>query len=274
MNKIIKTTRKDINKLFISLSIFFLLFILNLIVPSNNSLGYIGRMWLLFDIYTFIVSIFILIKNKLPNTKYILLSMIFGLLMFLAYEGIYFTSIKTFLSTTLCSLAAFSIFSNYQSCSIPIIKTTKARNFIINILLAILIGSILGTANLLLRGEELTLNINLSCFLRTLSPAIYEEICFRFFIYAFCIYLLKGDITTKSNRFWCYFMMIVPHAIIHTPDAFLHYGVIGGTLNTLLLSLIFGLPLALLQKKKDLLSSMIAHGLFNFIPFCFIGLPF
>ena len=111
-------------------------------------------------------------------------------------------------------------------------------------------------------------------YLFTLSPAIFEEVCFRFFIYAFCVYLLNGEVNSKINKFWCYFMMIIPHAIIHIPDVFINNGFVSGIFGTLLLSFIFGLPLTLLQRKKDLLSAMIAHGLFNLIPFCFTGFPY
>lgn len=41
-----------------------------------------------------------------------------------------------------------------------------------------------------------------------------------------------------------------------------------------ILSQLFGLPFAILQRKRDLTSAMIAHGVVDVIRFCFLGAPF
>ena len=53
-----------------------------------------------------------------------------------------------------------------------------------------------------------------------------------------------------------WFMMIVPHTLAH------HYELI----SSLLLCVIFELSFALLQKKRDLTSAMVSHGLVDAIP--------
>jgi len=243
-------------------------------IPVFGSIGYTQRMWILFNFFVIIFAIIILIKNKFPNKNNIISSLILGALMFVAYEGFSFSSFLAFFSTTICSLATFTIFINHPNYAIPIVKSKKIYSIILSIFIAILVGITLGTINLFISGQKLSLNINLSCFLTALSPAIFEEVCFRFFIYALCIYLLKGNTNTKTEKFWCYFMMVVPHAIIHTPEMFINYGAVSGIIGTIMLSLLFGLPFALLQKKRDLTSAMIAHGIVDVIRFCFIGLPF
>lgn len=266
--------KRNIKKVYLALIAFSILFILNLFIPVNNYITYIKRMWLLFEFYVCITSIYVLVKNKLPSNKKIVLSAILSLLMFIAYQGVNFSSLTTSVLIFISSLASFSVFSKNQSNEIKIIKSNKTKNFIINILIAVTIGVSLGIVNMFLTGKDINLDIRLSYFLISLSPAIFEEVCFRFFIYAFCVYLLNGEVNSKINKFWCYFMMIIPHAIIHTPDVFINNGFVSGIFSTLLLSFIFGLPLTLLQRKKDLLSAMIAHGLFNLIPFCFTGFPY
>lgn len=69
-------------------------------------------------------------------------------------------------------------------------------------------------------------------------------------------------------------MMVIPHVLIHIPDTFLTYGIVSGIVNIVMLSLIFGIPFAILQRKRDLLSAMIAHGTVDVIRFSFLGLPF
>ena len=69
-------------------------------------------------------------------------------------------------------------------------------------------------------------------------------------------------------------MMIIPHVLIHTPDALLTYGVVSWIINIIMLTLIFGLPFAVLQRKRDLASAMTAHGIVDVIRFAFTGLPF
>ena len=59
-----------------------------------------------------------------------------------------------------------------------------------------------------------------------------------------------------------YFMMIVPHTVIHG------YGLI----PTLILCVLFGLPFALLQRKRDIASAMISHGIVDAVRFTLTGI--
>ncbi|MNF04285.1 hypothetical protein D3C80_2037670 [compost metagenome] len=69
-------------------------------------------------------------------------------------------------------------------------------------------------------------------------------------------------------------MMIIPHVLIHTPDIIINNGIVPGVINIIMLALLFGLPFAVLQKKRDITSAMLAHGIVDVIRFCFLGLPF
>lgn len=259
-------------KIWLMFTGFMLLFITNF--QLTTTIGYTAMMWLILDVCVLSLSIFMLIKNRLPNKKQILISLSLALLMFVAYQGISFSSIKTFLLTFLCSSAAFSIFSKYENNAVKILKLATTKSIFVTIIVGFGLGTLLGIINFFLNKGIPKLSISLSCFLTALSPAIYEEIALRTFIYAVCLYFLKGEINTKSKNFACYFMMIIPHVMIHTPEQFIKNGLISGVMSILILALLFGLPFALLQRKRDLTSAMIAHGVVDVIRFCFFGLPY
>jgi len=60
----------------------------------------------------------------------------------------------------------------------------------------------------------------------------------------------------------------VPHSLNHLPDVFLHDPVTGFVLLTAT-SLLFGLPMALLQIKRSLETSIAFHWFINFTRFLF-----
>ncbi|HHU93385.1 MAG TPA: hypothetical protein GXZ20_09745 [Halanaerobiaceae bacterium] len=264
--------KRDIKKIWLLFAVFFLFFIINFTIKTN--LGYTQMMWRIFSVFVLILSIFTLVKIGLPGKKQVIISFVFGILMFLAYQGVSFSSVETFLVTFFCSVASFSIFEKYNQQSLKFLRSTNLRSISGSIIIGLLSGLILGVINLFLAQETLVFKFNFSAFLIALSPAIYEEIALRAFVYAFCLYLLNGEINTKSEGFACYWMMIVPHAMIHTPDQFVHYDLVSGLFSIILLSLLFGLPFALLQKKRDISSAMIAHGVVMVIRFLFLGLPY
>ncbi len=252
-------------------ALFTVLFIFNFMIKT--SISPTSMMWLALSCCVTILSIAMLVKNRLPNKKQILISIILGLLMFVAYQGISFSSVQTCIVTFLCAMASFSIFNQHEHNKITLLKNKSFYSVSASIMIGMICGIVLGVINILLSGESPSLNITLSCFLTALSPAIYEEIAFRAFLYAICLYFLNGTINSKKEKFTCWFMMIIPHVMIHTPESFISGGLISGIMNIIILSPLFGLPFALLQRKRDLTSAMIAHGVVDVIRFCFLGLP-
>lgn len=254
-------------------AVFLVVFIINLFIKINISITATQRMWLLTDILLIITATVVLIKNRLPKPKYIIISAALALVMFIAYRGFNFSSVKCFIGVFLCAMAAFSIFSRYPGKEIKLLKSVSAKGIIITVVIALVVGALLGTINLFTSGQKLEPKFDILCLVTALSPAIYEEVCFRFFTFALMLYLLKGSINTKGEAFFVYVFMIFPHAIMHTPDVFISSGAINGIITALFLSLLFGLPFALLARKRDLTSAMVSHGLVDFIRFIFLGLP-
>jgi membrane protease YdiL (CAAX protease family) len=259
-------------KIWMVFASFFVLFLLNFMFESN--IGQTAMMWLIMDAFVVVLSVFMLIKNKLPSKKRVLISLAFGLVMFIALQGVSFTSVKSFIVTVLGSLAAFSVFEKYELNAIKILKSTSAKSIVLSSIIGLGIGVILGAVNIALNSGSPELNVTVTHFLTALNPAICEEIAFRALLFAVCLYFLRGNITTKRANFSCYFLMIIPHVMIHTPEQFVHYGLVSGVVSILILALLFGLPFAILQRKRDLTSAMIAHGTVDAIRFCLFGLPY
>ncbi|WP_010297613.1 hypothetical protein [Clostridium senegalense] len=178
---------------------------------------------------------------------------------------------KGFIVTLLSALVIFSTFEKHKNEKLLFLNRKNKRSILMSILFGISVGVVLGIVNYLFMktNNEPHLNINSSCFVVALSPAIYEKIVMRALFYAFSINLLEGKIETKFQRFTCWFMMIMPHVIVHTPDSFIYGGITSGIISIIIYVLVFALPFAILQKKVDITSSMIAHGFVDFIRFCF-----
>lgn len=250
---------------------FIVLFILNFIIPLEliPGLSYTPRMWWIFILLVTTLSIFILVREKRPSMKIILIALILGVLVGLSNPigGV---------CTIFCFIATIAIFKKYKDNEIPLLKKTSLRGISITFALGMIVGLILGAVNVLFMlgsGNEMVNNFTLQAFIFSLNPGIFEEVSFRFFMFAFCIYLINGKIRTKQQEAWIYIMMIVPHVLIHTPDQLFDNGLPYFIVSIILISFLFGLPLALLQRKHDLSSAIIAHALIDFIRFSLFGLP-
>ncbi|WP_346917536.1 CPBP family glutamic-type intramembrane protease [Clostridium sp.] len=256
-------------------AVFIVIFILNLGVTM--SIPAAQRMFIVLQLWALVLAIILLIKNKLPQKKYIIISLILSMLPALSYLKIFdFSMVIGFVTTLLSALAMFGTFNKFNNEKRIFLNTKSKVSILISVLIGIGVGIALGAVNYLLMSisNEPHLDINLSCFVVALSPAIYEEVVCRALFYAFCVSLLNGEIETRGQQFTCWFMMIMPHVIVHTPDSFIKGGPVSGITSIVMLALSFGLPLAILQRKRDITSSMIAHGLTDIIRFCFFGLPF
>jgi hypothetical protein len=253
---------------------FLVLFVLNLFANTGDNPT--ANIWLVLAVCVTILSVVMLIKNKLPEKKQILISLLFGLSLFAAYtitfKTIGFSSVQVPVVTIVCALASFSVFNTYRDKAIKLLKSGSLKSVCLSISIGAAVGIIWGIANLFLGGNPGDIKITPAAFLMALSPGIYEEIAFRGLLFAVCLYFFKGSLDTKSKQFTCWFMMIIPHVMIHTPGIFITNGVINGIVSIIMLTVLFGLPFAFLQRKRDLTSAMIAHGVLVAIRFCVYGI--
>jgi|LSQX01.2.fsa_nt_gb hypothetical protein len=266
---------KSLKTIWIMFAIFIVLFSVNLAVKGIPAAT--QRMWLIMDIWTIILSIILLFKNKFPSRKGIISSAALGLLVSLSYIKIgVFSLVLAVVVTVLSSLAVFSTFEKYSEKRLHVMSEKGKLSIVISIIRGLTVGIIWGAINyfLMLSSNEPKFSINIMNFLVALSPAVLEEIAMRTLFFAFCLNLLNGNIGNKSENFTCWFMMMVPHVLIHTPDIFINQGFVAGIISVVLYIAIFAFPFAFLQRKCDITSAMIAHGTVDVIRFCFFGLPY
>lgn len=110
-------------------------------------------------------------------------------------------------------------------------------------------------------------NVFASAF-EALSPAIHEEIIFRFFVLALCLYLLQASPSRRWVTVAAVALAVVPHSLNHLPDLFLQNPPMGLAMLAAT-SLLFGLPMALLQLRRNLESAIAFHWLIDFVRFLF-----
>ena len=235
-------------------------------------------MWLILSAFVVILSIAMLIKYKPPKKKQIIISMVFGLLMFAPFVSMAGTTaffvVRVPLVTFLSAMAFFSISNQYPESTIVLLKNKSVKSVVITIVIGLAVGVVWGVINVFLNSEQPAPHFALINFIVPLNPGIYEEMAFRAFIFAACLHFMKGELKTKKQRFTAWFMMIVPHVLPHTPNMFIEQGFIPGLMSAAILTAVFGLPFAFLQRKRDLTSAMIAHGVVMIIFFSMFGIVF
>lgn len=250
------------NKSFISLwAMFFVYFFCYMAMEIE--------MWVLLSIWSIGLSIYLLLKMKLPSKKGIIISVVLTVLVSIAYLGVQMglnaviaNGIMAGVPTLLCSLAVFSLIE--KKYSIKIISTDKRHSPLISVAIGITVGIILSVINYFLMKDSNTVDfrISISRLMICLSPAIYEEIACRAIFMAFGLYIIGEEKLTKFQQFTIWFMMCFPHTLAHKYDI----------VSTILLCILFGLPFTFLQRKRDLTSAMISHGLVDAIRFTIFGL--
>ena len=144
--------------------------------------------------------------------------------------------------------------------AIVLCKMVNKKEILKTICLALLVGLALGTVNILL--AKISWNIAFSLkpewFLNAMRAGISEEIIFRFFF-------IKDRLLSKLDNFLCYLVMILPHVLLHFNTANFALG------SVLALALLFGLPFAVMQRKRDVSSAIGAHIVVDVIRFCSFG---
>ena len=101
-----------------------------------------------------------------------------------------------------------------------------------------------------------------------LSPAIHEEIVYRYFVLALTLHLLGPDAAPRPAIITATVLAVVPHSLNHLPELFLAQPLMGLAMLAAT-SLLFGLPMASLQVKRNLEAAIAFHWLIDFVRFWF-----
>ncbi|WP_154651636.1 CPBP family glutamic-type intramembrane protease [Sediminispirochaeta bajacaliforniensis] len=141
------------------------------------------------------------------------------------------------------------------------------RDLLLGVLLALPFALLNNLFFYLQRGASIWQPPLMAAFF-ALSPAIHEEIVFRLFILSFCLYLLRYSRHPRSVIAISLVLAVVPHSLNHLPDLFLKQPLsalflFGGT------SIVFGLPMALIQFKWGLMAAIAFHWFIDAFRFSF-----
>ncbi len=142
-----------------------------------------------------------------------------------------------------------------------------ARGIGFGILLAVPLAVVNNLFFFLQNGAPRFQNILFSAA-EALSPGIHEEAVFRYFVLAACFTLLQGSQRPRLAMAAAVTMAVVPHSLLHLPDLFLTNPLmaVGMLVAT---SLLFGLPMALLQIKRSYETAAAFHWFIDFARFIF-----
>jgi hypothetical protein len=110
-------------------------------------------------------------------------------------------------------------------------------------------------------------NVLRSAF-EALSPAIHEEIVFRFFVIAIVFRLLESMPSRRPAMVIAVVLAVIPHSLNHLPGLFLENPLMGLAMLAAT-SLLFGLPMAILQVRRNLETAMAFHWFIDFARFLF-----
>ena len=152
-------------------------------------------LWLVLSVWATGLSIFLLIKNKLPSLKYIIISVILAFIAGISYFGYFYKfNLQMIITGVPCLLACLSVFSVMEKCGwYQLIKTDNKLSPLFSVLMGIGSGIVLGLINLLLGKKNMTTDfgISFSRILVSLNPGIHEEITYRAIFMSFFVFLFS-----------------------------------------------------------------------------------
>ena len=265
---------KKTSKVWIPFLIYAIVYFLIAVVLKRQDIA-----WLNLELFSLVLSVSLLIKHHFPGKNGIILSSFVTVIYLIS--RIYTFNVFSLLHAAglfLSAAASCRVFEIYPEDSLKWIRGRNWKNAALSLLIGTGTGLLLGFVNyLLMRGSNPRAEEDvLKAFITSMDPATMEEISCRTVFYAFCLAGIGGKLTGKFQKFTGWFMMTVPHILPHISADFSH-GILSMLLSWLIMLilyvLIFGIAFVFLQKKRDIVSAMTAHGIVDFIRFMLFGVP-
>ncbi|GAA0104092.1 CPBP family glutamic-type intramembrane protease [Paraclostridium sordellii] len=205
-----------------------------------------------------LIAIYLIIKNKSATSKDFILGIIFGVLCMPSSPIIGISTIIPF-------VASIGIFKKSKN-TVHIFSNNK-KIILLSVTLTLAIGIILGAINVFFAIDSIPINpdFKIQYVFNALRAGIFEEVFFRLFFFAMCIYITNDSKFSKTQNLLCYLIMIIPHTLIHFNLSTFNLP------SVVMLSLLFGLPFALMLRKLNLISAIGAHSIVDIIRFCTFG---
>lgn len=258
-------------RFFMTIGIFIALYIVGMLLPlemTPHYYNYMSRIWNWTELLILLMAVYYIIKAKVFRWKQAVIALSLGAICLISL----FRDPRTadILVTSVCVMAAF-----YAGCRLyelsSVENTTMAAGLtgsVRSFLLGAAISVPLAVLNVLYFSFTRQIRIGnvLASAAFALKPAIAEEVVFRFFLLAYSYYLFHGKVEKRALTVCIYLLLVVPHTTLHYPDLFLSSPG-EAILMCLLNGVVFGLPMALLMKKKNLQTAMGMHWFIDFLRF-------
>lgn len=258
---------------FIFWGIFILLYAVGIILPleiTPHYYNFMSRIWNWTEILILLLAIYYIIKTRIFQWKQAALALILGAVCLISL----FRDPRTIdvIITSVCVMVTF-----YAACRLYEMADVENASIHVGIIgsiryfgLGAAISIPLAILNILYfsLSHQISHRNVLSSAIFALKPAIAEEVVFRFFLLAYAYYVLHEKAGKRINNIFIYILLIVPHELLHYPDVFVEspgWAVVMCTLSGVL----FGLPMAILMKRKNLQMAIGMHWFIDFIRFVF-----
>lgn len=179
-------------------------------------------------------------------------------------------SLKEGLGVWICLVAGVALFRDSRHAVVPVFQGSWARvghSMFIGLILAIPLA-VFNNFYFYMNSGSIQFTNGFYSAVEALSPAIHEEIIFRFFILALVSDMLKETPRSRWTTVAALVLAVVPHSLNHLPDLFLQNPIMALVL-LIATSLLFGLPIAMLQVRRNLESAIAFHWFIDFARFLF-----
>lgn len=258
-------------KYFIFWCMFTLLYIIGIIIPLEITPHYHNfqsRVWNWTEILILLLAVYYIIRAKSFQWKQAVIALLLGAICLFSL----FRDPRTvdIIVTSVCVIVTF-----YAACRLYELADIENISIHIGIVKSIryfglgaVISIPLAVLNVLYFSLSRQINMRnmLSSAVFALKPAIAEEVVFRFFLLSYVYYLFRGKAETRLKNVLIYILLIIPHELLHYPDLFVEspgWAVVMSIVG----SIVFGLPMALLMKKKNLQMAIGMHWFIDFARF-------
>ena len=256
---------------FISFGIFILLYVIGVMLPLDVTPHYhnfMSRIWNWTEILIILLEVYYIIRVGSFQWKQAVIAFFLGIICLVSL----FRDNRTtdILITSVCVMVTF-----YAACmlyKLMDIENTSINAGITGSIKYFGLGAVISTplAILNILYFSLSRHINVrnipGSAIFALKPAIAEEVIFHFFLLAYANYLLRGKADTRFKNLLIYILLLIPHKMLHYPDMFIKSPGLA-VVMCILNGVLFGFPMVLLMKKKNLQMAIGMHWFIDFARF-------
>ncbi len=249
------------------------LYAANYWVPLGN-ISYTSRIWNWSQTALTVGACLTLIAlRRLPAVRVVLLGLVLATISGVSHglhDPSLSWSLQEGLAVWVCFVAGAMLFKNQANDAVRAFQPPLAglgRSLIFGVLVAAPLA-IINNLYFYLNVGSIQFQNMLTSAAEALSPAIHEEVIFRYFVLGVVFHLLGFGTSPRMALAVALVLAVVPHSLNHLPELFLANPLMGLAMLTVT-CLLFGLPMALLQVKRNLETAMAFHWLIDFVRFLF-----